>query len=131
MNKQETAIYNFLNDCNIVFEDFDTLDGMLIPRDMLLSDKKYDKIQNHILELKKAFSSSSLTSLQSNATKKQRWPLLNLVRQILKTNDYRMKPLRKSNGYTEDGKKKYLRFFIITKIKIEEPEKINVNKLLE
>lgn len=131
MNKQETAIYNFLNDCNIAFEDFDTLDGMLIPRDMLLSDKKYDKIQKHILELKKAFSSSSLTSLQSNATKKQRWPLLNLVRQILKTNDYRMKPLRKSNGYTEDGKKKYLRFFIITKIKTEEPEKINVNKLLE
>jgi len=131
MNKQETAIYNFLNDCNIVFESFDTLDGMLIPREMLLDDKKYDKIQNHITELKKAFSSSSLTCLQSNATKKQKWPLLNLVRQILKTNDYRMKPLRKSNGYTEDGKKKYLRFFIITKLKIDEAEKINVEKLLE
>ena len=42
-----------------------------------------------------------------------------------------MKPLRKSNGYTEDGKKKYLRFFIITKLKIDEAEKINVEKLLE
>ena len=131
MNKQETAIYNFLNDCNIVFEDFETLDGMLIPRDMLLDDSKYDKVQNHITELKKAFSSSSLTCLQSNATKKQRWPLLNLVRQILKTNDYKMVPKRKSNGYTEDGKKKYIRFFIITKMKIEEPEKIIVEKVLE
>ena len=69
MNKQETAIYNFLNDCNIVFEDFDTLDGMLIPRDMLLDEDKYDKVQIHITELKKAFSSSALTCLQSNATK--------------------------------------------------------------
>ena len=31
MNKQEKAIYNFLHDCNIVFEDFNHLDGMLIP----------------------------------------------------------------------------------------------------
>jgi len=120
MNKQETAIYNFLNDCNIVFESFATLDGMLIPRDMLLDDKKYDKVQNHIKELKKAFSSSSLTSLQSNATKKQKWPLLNLVRQILKVKYYRMKPYRKSSGKDASGKKKYIRYFLIEKLKQNE-----------
>ena len=58
-----------------------------------------------------------LTSLQTNAQKKQKWPLLNLVRQILKSNDYKMEPIRKSNGYTKDGKKKYLRFFLIKKFK--------------
>ena len=61
----------------------------------------------------------------------QRWPLLNLVRQILKTNDYRMLPKRKSNGYTDDGKKKYIRFFIIKKMKMEETKKIIVEKVLE
>jgi hypothetical protein len=100
MNKQEKAIYNFLHDCNIVFEDFNHLDGML-------------------------FSSSSLTSLQKDAKTKQKWPLLNLVRQILRTNDYAMEPKRKSNGYDDDGKKKYLRFFIIHKKKVE--ENINLN----
>ena len=28
-----------------------------------------------------------------------------------------MHPIRKSNGYTKDGKKKYLRYFILKKIK--------------
>ena len=139
MNKQETAIFNFLNDCNIVFESFDTLDGMLICRDMLLDVNKYENVKVHIKELKKSYSSSSLTSLQSTALKKQRWPLLNLVRQVLKMNDYVMKPIRKSNGYTQDGKKKYVRYFLIHKLEIveepeeivvEEPEKIIVKKLL-
>ena len=83
---------------------------------MLLDEKKYLDISQNIIELKKIFSSSMLTSLQTNAQKKQKWPLLNLVRQILKSNDYKMEPIRKSNGYTKDGKKKYLRFFLIKEI---------------
>ena len=31
-----------------------------------------------------------------------------------------MEPIRKSNGYTQEGKKKYLRFFIIKKLKSKE-----------
>jgi len=140
MNKQEEAIFNFLKDCNIVFETFDTLDGMLITREMLLDINKYQTVKAHITELKKSFSSSSLTSLQSTALKKQKWPLLNLVRQILKMNDYNMKPIRKSNGYTTDGKKKYVRYFLIHKHALDtegnepinnEPEKIIVKKILD
>ena len=70
-----------------------------------------------IEEIKKFYSSGSMTALQKNAESTQKWPLLNLVRQILKTNNYLMHPVRKSNGYTKDGKKKYLRFFTIKKIK--------------
>ena len=29
---------------------------------------------------------------------------------------YEMKPIRKSDGYTKDGKKKYIRFFLIQKV---------------
>lgn len=120
MNKQEKAIYNFLHDCNIVFEDFNHLDGMLIPREMLIDQKKYDNVKEHVSKLKEVFSSSALTSLQKDAKTKQKWPLLNLVRQILRTNDYGMEPKRKSNGYDDDGKKKYLRFFIIHKKTVKE-----------
>jgi len=125
MNKQE-SIYDFLHDCNIVFKDFNHLDGMLIPREMLLDQKKYETVKEHISSLKEVFSSSSLTSLQKDAKTKQKWPLLNLVRQILKTNDYGMEPKRKSNGYDDDGKKKYLRFFIIYKKK-SLPENLNID----
>ena len=71
------------------------------------------------------FSSSFLTSLHKDAEKKQKWPLLNLVRQILKVNDYRMKPIRKSDGKTKLGKKKYIRFFLIEKLKKTKELEIN------
>ncbi len=127
MNKQEKVIFAFLKKCDITFNNMDTLRGTLIPRDILLSTKKYEEIQENIKELKKVFSSSSLTCLQKDADKKQKWPLLNLVRQILKTNDYKMTPKRKSNGYDEDGKKKYLRFFLVEKITTEEIKDISAS----
>ena len=38
-----------------------------------------------------------------------------------------MDPIRKSNGYTKEGKKKYLRFFAIKKLKSKEVEEITTN----
>ena len=95
------------------------LDGILIPRELLINDSKYEIVKEYLAKLKKheLFSSSFLTSLHKDADKKQKWPLLNLVRQILKVNNYRMKPIRKSDGKTKLGKKKYLRFFLIEKLK--------------
>ena len=57
-----------------------------------------------------------MTSLQKNADKIQKWPLINLVRQILLFYNYKMEPIRKSDGYTLEGVKKYKRFFQIKKI---------------
>lgn len=105
---------------NIVGIDFqklnDNSDQLIIYRDTLIDPEKYKVAKEKIDDLKKFFSSSFLTSLQENAHKKQKWPLLNLVRQLLKTNMYEMKPIRKSDGYTKDGKKKYIRFFLIQKV---------------
>jgi hypothetical protein len=113
----DDIIKNFLKSCNIVFEDEKQLDGLLIPRDVMLSVKTYEAVKEKIPDLKKKLSSSSLTSLHKNAKQEQKWPLLNLVRQILKTFNYNMKPIRKADGYTKDGKKKYKRLFIIKKIR--------------
>ena len=101
------------------FEILNDLDGLLIPREQLLDDKKYEEIKKHISELKKIFSSSCMTSLQKNADKIQKWPLLNLARQILSFYNYKMEPIRKSDGYTLEGVKKYKRFFQIKKNNIE------------
>ena len=76
-----------------------------------------EEIIEEIVSMKKSgFSSSSLTALQKNAKERQKWPLLNIVRQILKVYGYLLHPIRKSDGYDETGKKKMKRFFIIKKV---------------
>ena len=102
-----------LNMIGFKFNDLNELNGLVIPRDQLLSDAKYDEIKLLLPELKKKYSSSIMTSLQKNADIKQRWPLLNFVRQILNTYGYKMEPIRKADGYTLDGIKKYKRYFEI------------------
>lgn len=94
---------------------FDELNGMIISRETLLSDNKYYELKCFIPELKKNYSSSFMTSLQKNAEKSQKWPLLNLIRQILHVYGYKMEPIRKADGYTLEGVKKYKRYFLIHK----------------
>jgi len=95
------------------YDELKNLGQVIIPRENLLSDIKYDEIKKLIPDIKKNFSSSFMTSLQKNAEKSQKWPLLNLIRQILSVYGYNMIPIRKSDGYTLEGVKKFKRFFLI------------------
>ena len=122
---QETK--NILSIIGINFNELDDINGQMISRYFLLSDEKYDEIKNYIPDLKKTLSSSFMTSLQKSAEKNQKWPLLNLVRQILSVYGYNMEPIRKSDGYTLDGKKKYKRYFLIVKKELKLNEKIDTN----
>ena len=125
-SQQKTVIYNFLNKCGIDCGSLDSLDGFKIPREVLLSEEKYNEITKEIPSLKTIYSSSYMTSLQKNAKKNQQWPLINIVRQVLKSCGFSMKPLRVANGYTKSGKKLYRRYFVISKIVIK--QKIESNE---
>ena len=46
-------VKKFLNNCTIVFDDWNQLDGMLIPRETLLSTMTYDNIKDDIQVMKK------------------------------------------------------------------------------
>ena len=117
MNANQAGyIKSFLNKCKILINEFDDLDGFLIPREIFLDKDIYNSVKEDISILKQVFTSSALTSLQSNAEENQKWPLLNLVRQILRSCHYKMTPKRVSAGYTKDGKKIYKRMFIISKL---------------
>jgi len=105
--------------------ELNELDGLMISREILLSDDKYDEVKQFIPELKKKYSSSFMTCLQKNAEKSQKWPLLNLIRQILHIYGYKMDPIRKADGYTLEGIKKYKRYFLIHKN--TEIKKIDLN----
>ena len=108
-----------LKELSFEFDKLCELDGIIIEREIFLSDTNYDNIKKLIpkLKMKQNFSSSFMTSLQKNAEKSQKWPLLNLVRQILSVYSYKMIPIRKSDGYTNEGIKKYKRYFRIEKNK--------------
>ena len=112
MNEESKTILKIIG---IDFNSIDDLNGLSILREQLLSDNKYEEVKKLLPELKKIYSSSLMTSLQKNADKSQKWPLLNLVRQILTTHNYKMEPIRKSDGYTLEGIKKYKRYFLIKK----------------
>ena len=113
------VVCKILNLSGIVIEELNNLDGLLISRDILLDYEKYNKIKEFLKTLRQHsdFSSSTLTCLHNGADIKQKWPLLNLVRQILKVRNYRMVPIRKSDGKDNKGKKKYKRFFRVEKYK--------------
>jgi len=107
----------FLNKCSIHYTKIEDLEGLLICRDVLLHDKTYLNVKDDIPNIKKYFSSSSMTCLQEKACNIQKWPLLNLVRQILKANNFVMIPIRKSSGYDKNKKKIFKRYFKIEKNK--------------
>jgi hypothetical protein len=102
--------------CNALqIEPHELNDGLLIEREMLLSKEKYEALKPHIVELKKTFSSKCMTSLHSCAEYNQRWPCLNLVRQVLKRMGYDIQPERRCAGRDHDGKKIFERFFKLHK----------------
>lgn len=123
---QLNYIKYFLNKCNVVFSSFEQLDGMLVLRDVFINTQKYSQIINNddFYKLKTILSSSSNTSLQQTAKTKQKYPLLNLVRQILRSINYKMTPIRKSDGYDKTGKKLFKRYFLIEKMKLIETASI-------
>ena len=68
MNAQQVGyIKSFLNKCKILINEFDDLDGFLIPREIFLDKDIYNSVKEDISILKQVFTSSALTSLQSNA----------------------------------------------------------------
>ena len=116
--KQTKTIIDFLNKGNIPCKILNDLDGMIIPRELFFNPDIYKQLKEQIPELKTIFSSSYLTSLQTSAEEVQKWPLLNLIRQVLRSSNFKLTPKRLSDGYTADGKKKYKRVFIIEKMKV-------------
>jgi len=108
--KTEDGLMKFV--CNALhIEPNELKDGLIIERDMLISKEKYEALKPHIVDLKKIFSSKCMTSMHTCAEYNQRWPCLNLVRQVLKRMGYDIVPERRCAGRDEDGKKIFERFF--------------------
>lgn len=93
------------------------LDGSIIERSKLIEEPRYQRAKLMIPALKEFFSSSYLTSLQNKAPGDHKWPLVNLVRQMLKQCGFKMTPKRLSDGYSKAGKKKFRRVYVVEAMK--------------
>jgi hypothetical protein len=111
-------IIKILNQSLIPCSTLNDLHGLLLPRELFFNSTLYTELKKHIPELKQIFSSSYMTALQTPAENIQKWPHLNLIRQILRSCHFKLTPKRVSDGYSADGKKKYKRMFIIEKMRI-------------
>lgn len=106
---------NMLKIIDVEFEHLDDLINTIIVRDFLLREDIEDKfiaLQNDIKEV--GYSSSKLTSLHKNSVYSQKFPAINMLRQILKCNGLKLLPKKEYNGYTAMGHKIINRYFIIT-----------------
>jgi hypothetical protein len=104
--KQTETIIYFFNKCGLTCTKIEELNGLVISRESLLNDTLYNSLKIDIPKLKSVLSSTVFTSVQKNAANTQKWPLLNLVRQILRKYNYELVPKRICDGYTKDGVKK-------------------------
>ena len=100
---------------NIDIDDKDSLLNYTFERDILLDQNVIDKYYEMIKNLKKNYTSDILTCLHTNSTIKQRFPGINMLRQILKCNGLKLKPKVVSMGYIGDVKM-VKRFFTIVAI---------------
>jgi hypothetical protein len=116
MNNKDFIVLDILNLCGIKAISIESIDNIMFERNLLLNNQTYNLIREKIPDIKNVFSSSYFNSLHKNAQNNQKWPLINLVRQILLFYGFKLTPIRKANGYSKDKTKLYKRFFLIQKV---------------
>ena len=107
------AVCKLLHMCNISVQDNKIVLPQVIERCILTDRDLYLDVMSHIPSLKLQYSSTNMSSLQETASDRQKWPLLNLVRQTLRKYNVLMTPVRMSDGYDSNGKKLFRRMFRI------------------
>tara|TARA_B100001093_G_scaffold517331_1_gene598580 strand:+ start:363 stop:800 length:438 start_codon:yes stop_codon:yes gene_type:complete len=119
--KKEEILKSLLNILGITYDTIDEIHGKDIDRDLLLEND----IVKKLMILKPAirnsgYKSGKLTSLHKNNESHQKFPGINMVRQVLKCNGYKLHPYVISLGYDQEtGKKLTMRKFNIHKFETD------------
>jgi hypothetical protein len=97
-------------------------------KDRNLIEELYRKAPN----LKSFYNSSKLTCLHKNSLDKQKFPAVNMYRQLLKCNNLKMEPYVVSKGYNKySGKKIVERFYRIKELSEKDSENDNLDEIKE
>ena len=114
--KKEELLLRIFKILNYDVDQLEELTSITIQRDLLKGKKITEKILELVPELREVYNSAYLTCLHDNSIYKQKFPVINLIRQILKCNFFLMTPKVVSNGYEKvTGRKLVTRIFVIEK----------------
>jgi hypothetical protein len=93
------------------------ISNIILRQDTLKSNTLITDLNNKVPNLKSYYNSSKLTCLHKNSLDKQKFPAVNMFRQILKCNSFKMEPYVISKGYDKfSGKKLVERYYRIRDI---------------
>jgi len=109
---RDKLICKLFNILNIIIDTPSDMIGIEIPSEILYNIGIKKKFLNLVPELKKYYSSSYFTSLQTSAFSKPFFAV-NLLRQVVRSYGLRLRTRNKSAGYTPSGKKIYNRTYEI------------------
>ena len=119
--KKEDILKKMLNIIGINCQTIEEVQGRQFPRDLLLDSQ----VVQELMVLKplirsSGYKSGKLTSLHKNNETQQKFPGINMVRQVLKCNGYKLHPYVISLGYDQEtGKKLTMRKFNIHKFETD------------
>ena len=93
--------------------------NMTLNQKYLCSEKFKENIITMIPKLKHKYKSHKLTCLHNNSLDKQKFPTINMIRQILKCNNLKLEPYVVCNGYEKNTNHKiFERYFLIKNLEI-------------
>jgi hypothetical protein len=115
--KSFNILFELLQLFNIFITNKDELLNLSIDRSILTESLVNQQVLVFREKMKGLFHSSYLTCLHSNSELKQKFPAINMLRQILKCLGYKLKPVLINLGYNKQtGKKITKRTFTINLI---------------
>ena len=116
-SERNELMHKVLSQINVHFKEVKELHYQIIPRDVLLEKKVVESLLSMRNLLKSHYHSDMLSCLHSNSDKKQRFPAVCMVRQLLRANGMSMRPKLESMGYDrKTGKKLVKRYYVITPV---------------
>ena len=118
MSKCLDIIKSLFKIIDISIDNIEDLVSIEIDRDKLLKPIVNEECEKLVENCKLHYNTSKLTALHSNRKEKQKFPAINLFRQILKCHDLKLQPKVTSMGYHKNGKKIIKRSFQIKSITI-------------
>ena len=120
LDKEDLLIDLFQSlDLDLNVNNLDDLFSLTISQDKLKDKELINKLYEKIDDLKIFYNSNMLTCLHKNSLHKQKFPALNMLRQICKCNGLKMYPFVISRGYDKvSGRKIMDRYYKITPIEI-------------
>ena len=125
----DNLVIDLLNEINIKVVNSKEIENVLIEFKTLRHPDIITKFNKKIPELKKKYNSNMLNCLHKNSLDKQKFPGVNMLRQILKCNNMRLKPYVICKGYNKKtGKKITERFYKIYNIEDDNEKNTTVNK---